>query len=747
MFSAMSAMKLAAAFLALGMGIPLEPVRHASMVSMWMHRAKRSDSAVTPLEKVISLLEDLKADVESEAKDEAEAYDKFACFCKDNTKDKGEAIKEGQTTIDDQTAIIEEKTAKMEKKTTELAEYRKKAEELKLEMQELETARKKEKAEFEVIVADLRKALKSMEKAIEVLESSKPSLLTVKATIRKSMVFADALGISSKHIRTMNAFLQSDDPPGEYEFKSQEIIDTLKDMKKEFSEKEEKKVKEEEDAAKAHEELMGEKGDMLKTQEEGITECETIIDECKQAISDAQLELTEAEAELKDNQLYLKDLTERCEGKAKQWDQRTKSRADEIEALTAAMETIKDIKEAKRALLQADGKKESSLITKKSAVYQGAFVAEDDAGAGAGEDDVGSSLSFMQRGRSKAARQIAHSLLKGYPVKSTDSDAQNNRRSKVAALLTSEGSRLKSTLLISAASKVVAELGPDPFKKIKQLIQELIERMLQEMKDEATQKGICDENLGKAYNDRDSRLAKIKKLNAELMNLKVRKETAEETIDTLTSELEDLEDSLKKATKQRDEEKEENAETITSSEEGAKAVAEAIQILQDFYKKAAKNLLQASPIDEEGENPGAGFEGNYKGKQDAAGGIIGMLEVIKSDFERSVRQTSAAEAESHREFVNFDRASKVSIAEKETGKEHAKSDLKSTDIALEEATTDFKDTQKMLDETLKELETLTSECIDTGMSYAERVAAREEEIAALKKALCMLDPEGVEPDC
>ena len=38
-------------------------------------------------------------------------------------------------------------------------------------------------------------------------------------------------------------------------------------------------------------------------------------------------------------------------------------------------------------------------------------------------------------------------------------------------------------------------------------------------------------------------------------------------------------------------------------------------------------------------------------------------------------------------------------------------------------------------------------CIDTGMSYKERVEKREEEIEALKGALCQLDAEGVEPSC
>ena len=43
---------------------------------------------------------------------------------------------------------------------------------------------------------------------------------------------------------------------------------------------------------------------------------------------------------------------------------------------------------------------------------------------------------------------------------------------------------------------------------------------------------------------------------------------------------------------------------------------------------------------------------------------------------------------------------------------------------------------------MQELEELKPACVDTGMSYEERVARREEEIEALKEALCILDKEG-----
>jgi len=55
--------------------------------------------------------------------------------------------------------------------------------------------------------------------------------------------------------------------------------------------------------------------------------------------------------------------------------------------------------------------------------------------------------------------------------------------------------------------------------------------------------------------------------------------------------------------------------------------------------------------------------------------------------------------------------------------------------------------QKLLDDALKAIEDLKPMCIDTGMSYEDRKTKREEEIAALKKAMCHIDPDGVEPDC
>jgi len=76
-----------------------------------------------------------------------------------------------------------------------------------------------------------------------------------------------------------------------------------------------------------------------------------------------------------------------------------------------------------------------------------------------------------------------------------------------------------------------------------------------------------------------------------------------------------------------------------------------------------------------------------------------------------------------------------------------KEDLKTTKSNIKMKTKEMQDNMNLVDEALKAIENLKPMCIDTGMSYAERVQKREEEMKALKKALCILDPGGAEEEC
>merc|ERR1719213_1567042 len=102
---------------------------------------------------------------------------------------------------------------------------------------------------------------------------------------------------------------------------------------------------------------------------------------------------------------------------------------------------------------------------------------------------------------------------------------------------------------------------------------------------------------------------------------------------------------MAKATKLRQEEKAKNSETISDAEEAQTAVAQALTVLKEFYAKAAEvtAFVQQPEI----------FDEEYKGMQSENGGVVGMLEVIESDFARLESETKSAEATAQKEYDEF----------------------------------------------------------------------------------------------
>merc|ERR1719377_155316 len=88
----------------------------------------------------------------------------------------------------------------------------------------------------------------------------------------------------------------------------------------------------------------------------------------------------------------------------------------------------------------------------------------------------------------------------------------------------------------------------------------------------------------------------VASLNTALSENEAKRDKLAEEIAKLTTELAELTCSLEKTTKMRNDESAENAATVKEAEEGKAAVEEAIDILNKFYKTAAKaqvELIQA----------------------------------------------------------------------------------------------------------------------------------------------------------
>merc|ERR1712118_453737 len=191
--------------------------------------------------------------------------------------------------------------------------------------------------------------------------------------------------------------------------------------------------------------------------------------------------------------------------------------------------------------------------------------------------------------------------------------------------------------------------------KVRGLIKDLIAKLKADAEAEQTQKDFCDEEMKKAIEGRDEAIGKVEEHSAMIDKLKSEIAELVEEIEVLGNEIAALRKGLFEATELRAEEKADNKKTIGDSEAGLEAVKDAIAVLKDFYDNAfVQTGFVPAGADRDGNTvrdlAPEGQSGTYHGNQDAAKGIFGLLEVIMSDFERTIDKTTAEEEKAQEEF-------------------------------------------------------------------------------------------------
>jgi hypothetical protein len=198
---------------------------------------------VTPVDKVITLLEGMKTGVEKEGKSEASSYNQFACFCKTTTASKSSAITKGNDNIDNLSADIADKTQSQKKDSTELSTRRTKQETLAADLQATNARCAEEKAKYEAEEADMSKALSSMKSAIKAMQDTGGSaalLQTSNEDLLQTLGMAEAMGmVALPKQKAVVSMLQGKADPSRHEGAayhegSQDIIDLLKEIQGDF---------------------------------------------------------------------------------------------------------------------------------------------------------------------------------------------------------------------------------------------------------------------------------------------------------------------------------------------------------------------------------------------------------------------------------------------------------------------------------------------------------------------------------
>mmetsp|Transcript_40066 Transcript_40066/g.103715 ORF Transcript_40066/g.103715 Transcript_40066/m.103715 type:complete len:697 (-) Transcript_40066:151-2241(-) len=685
----------------------------AACVSACSWRAQAAK--VTPVEKVVELLGKLQVQVEQEGKEEAVAYDKYACFCKEQVDEKLYAITKSKEKIEMLDTKIEKLGAEITSLDGEIADLGKEIDGLTEKMKKAKEVREGEHAVFLENQADVDGAISACERALEALKSSKGDLggkVELEALAQIQAVAHSVLGTDLQ--------LVAGKQPGkayESKYHSNDIIATIEALLKKFTDKKNQVEQDEFDTNSAFEMRQLSYANEKKFAEKEKMEKETLAEEKREQKGLAEADRTQEINEKNADQGYLDVLTEECETKANLWDQRSQTRADEIKALSEAMTALKEgVAPNYKANKKLVGLQKSvSAEHRAHWVYKGEVVKTKPATK---------ALSFLQlRGNGKARGSLSK---------------------KVSEMLMTSARDLKSPILSMAALKI--SLSEDHFVKVRQIIKDLVAKLESEAEAEKTQKGFCDEQMKLAITSRDEEQGKVETLKAKITGKEADKAQLKQEIAQLSKEIAENKRALMEATELREKESQENLLTIEEAGAGKEAVAHAVEVLKTFYGGAAfvqKASFVPTNSDREGKTVADRapevFDEDYKGSQEASKGIIGMLEVILSDFERTTKTVTQEEADAQEAFETFKSETEADTKTKEGAVTTKEGEVASIEDELVTLKDDLKTAEKGVQLALSELEKLHTMCVEGEETYEERVSKRKKEIEALKEAHDILE--------
>merc|ERR1719451_216406 len=276
--------------------------------------------------------------------------------------------------------------------------------------------------------------------------------------------------------------------------------------------------------------------------------------------------------------------------------------------------------------------------------------------------------------------------------------AGDDSRSQVVSILRKISKKVHSYQLM----QLVASAQSDPFGKIRGLIEEMIAKLTKEAAEEADQKSFCDEEIGESKAKQADLSGKLDKTSSRIAKAEADKAKLQEEIKMLENEIAEMDAGQAEATKVR---QEEHAEYLTASKDfkdSAAAVAKAIDVLNEYYSSAA------------------------------------VLEVAESDFTSLLAESEADESAAQEAYDKLTQENAVTKATK-TGDIKAKtSEVKQIEVALGNYKENKATVTEELDAVLAYLDKLKPQCETKVMSYADKKAKREQEIAGLKEALTIL---------
>eukprot|EP00929_Paragymnodinium_shiwhaense_P054051 TRINITY_DN2708_c0_g3_i1.p1 TRINITY_DN2708_c0_g3~~TRINITY_DN2708_c0_g3_i1.p1 ORF type:complete len:729 (-),score=345.13 TRINITY_DN2708_c0_g3_i1:200-2386(-) len=679
------------------------------------------DSNANPIRRVVTLLEKMAKKVEDEGEKEEKLYKKFQCYCSNGERELEASIEAAGQKSPQLSSDIEEAESEKKQLAIDLKAHAVDRESAKGAMESAEAQREKEHKEYAAQAAEHQANIGALDKAIPAIErgmsggflqaNSGTGVQAVKKALSASQT------VTEYDRELVVAFLEgtrATDASGvEYVPKSGEISGILKSLKEDF----EKTLAEVEDAEKqskkAFDQLMAAKTKQVQTLSAGIEKKTKRVGDLGVQIVTMKNDLTDTQAALEEDKKLAGNLEETCKEKAAEWDERQKTRGEELVAIHDTIKILND---------------DDALELFKKALP---------------------SASLLQVGQGQNKEQL--------------------RRTALSLLESAKapGTRTGLDFLALALSGKKVDFG-----KVIKMIDDMVALLKQAQRDDDDKQEYCKIQMDNTEDKIKELDKKIESLQAGIADAEETIGAMETDTKALRKGIKELDDQVQEASEQRQEEHAEYVELMSNNNAAKELLNFAKNRLNKFYqpslyKAPAKRELSdeeqifvnnggtLSPTPAPGGIAGTGisaflqtaqekadpapvtWDGSYK-KSGETNSVISMIDLLIRDLDKDITEAETDEkhAQSAYEKMMQDAAQKraadvKAISANEASKAEAESE-KEASVEDERLSQGELKATKMYDMNLH------SECDWIMQYYDLRKDARTEETESLKQAKAVL---------
>jgi len=348
-----------------------------------------AENSVRPIQRVVKLMIDMKAQLDKEAEKDKDLYKELTCWCKENDKEKTQAVKDAQAKIAQLEAEIEGRVARQGGLGTNIANLKKEIEDNSKSLAKATKMRETDQTDFREQDKDLTQAIASLKQAIQVLKKHQTGLLALSPEVKLSLksvlhnagemhrafqmdksgskttaFLSVGTGVEADFIRALQdpkatvtvdpsmasrvlaaAFNQESVPEipkgrKSYNNRSGQIFGILESMLEEFQKRAAEGLAEENRSQKEFEELEAAKTQQIASAEKQLEAKKSESGRNGKKLADAREELTATREAFSSDKTFLSDLKLQCSSIDYDFAQRTKTRSEEIAAVGEALKIL-----------------------------------------------------------------------------------------------------------------------------------------------------------------------------------------------------------------------------------------------------------------------------------------------------------------------------------------------------------------------------------------------------------------------